>query len=368
MSNFEIDITNFQSITDGHLTFVPGVNVVVGQSNSGKTAILRAIQTNILNPKGSQRRIQHNKDESIITIKYLDNTISWIRTKKESSYEINGKPFKKAGTSNVFDYIDNTGFVVDDKDGLMNIEGELQLPFPFNRNPQELFKLFENLFSILRSSEVLKQFKSLEASRESEVSSLENEIQKYSIKYKAVKDLKEIVSLEKLNNLKGTLSAYVNIYNDKSSDLQILKKNKDLVLLSDFKEFDIDMKTPLDKYSELVQDIQTCCKTRDLYKVVKGLPQQGSVDLNKYLSLRADIINCRKIQNIVNLLNNAPSPITVPLVDYVNIRKDIISLNNYRAEGKACKDKLDRVKAEIEDIQSKIKEFKVCPLCGKELD
>ena len=368
MNNFEIDITNFQSITKGNLTFVPGVNVVVGQSNSGKTAILRAIKTNILNPKGSQRRIQHGKDKSEITIKYLGNEITWVRTSKESSYIINGEEFKKTGTSNVFNYLNDFGFVLDEKDGLMNIEGELQLPFPFDRNPQELFKLFENLLSVLKSSGVLKQFKALESNRDSEVLLLESEINKYDTKCKAVKDLKELVDLEKLSTMRNDVVALINNYNNKNSDLQILLKNKDLVLLADFKEFKVDIKEPLTKYIGLSKDINVCNMTKDLYRVIKNIPECGLINIRNYEELRDDIIACKKLQVMNNLLDNAPLPSTVQLADYINIREDYNMLMKYKANGKECMGKLNRLKAEIEDIQEELKEFKVCPLCGKELD
>ena len=367
-SNFDIDITNFQSITNGNLSFVPGVNVVVGQSNSGKTAILRAIKTNILNPKGSQRRIQHGKDRSEITIKYLGNEITWVRTPKESSYVINGEEFKKTGTSNVFNYLNDFGFVLDEKDGLMNIEGELQLPFPFDRNPQELFKLFENLLSVLKSSGVLKQFKALESSRDSEVLLLESEIDKYSTKYKAIKDLKEVVSIEMMSKMKEVLVGLVDTYKSKDADLQVLLKNKDLVLMADFKEFDVNMKEPLTKYINLVKDIKVCNSTKDLYKIIKGMPKCGLIDVSKYEELRKDILTCKRLQAMNNLLDNAPSPRVVQLVDYTNLRKDFNTLMRFKQEGKDCMVKLNRTKSEIEDIQERLKEFKVCPLCGKELD
>ena len=41
----------------------------------------------------------------------------------------------------------------------MNIEGEWDLPFPFDRTPSELFKLFENIFCISDSAVILKSFK-----------------------------------------------------------------------------------------------------------------------------------------------------------------------------------------------------------------
>ena len=50
METFDIKLKNFQSIGKAELLFEPGVNLIVGQSNSGKTAILRAISAALNNP------------------------------------------------------------------------------------------------------------------------------------------------------------------------------------------------------------------------------------------------------------------------------------------------------------------------------
>ena len=69
MNELKLSLQNFQSITEGELTFRTGLNFIVGQSNSGKSATFRALKACLLNPKGSQRFIKkgHNKLEVIVT-------------------------------------------------------------------------------------------------------------------------------------------------------------------------------------------------------------------------------------------------------------------------------------------------------------
>ena len=50
MGNFSLKIEDFQSIGNAELEFIPGINLIVGQSNSGKTAVLRAIDSVLTNP------------------------------------------------------------------------------------------------------------------------------------------------------------------------------------------------------------------------------------------------------------------------------------------------------------------------------
>ena len=48
----KLNIQNFQSHKDTKLEFHPGVNVIIGQSDSGKTAIIRALRWLIWNRPG----------------------------------------------------------------------------------------------------------------------------------------------------------------------------------------------------------------------------------------------------------------------------------------------------------------------------
>ena len=62
-NNLKVTIENFQSISKGELEFTQGINIIVGQSNSGKSAILRAIKGSVLNPSGSQKYIKNKCKE-----------------------------------------------------------------------------------------------------------------------------------------------------------------------------------------------------------------------------------------------------------------------------------------------------------------
>ena len=40
----KVQIKNYQIIKDANLEFIPGLNVIIGPSNNGKTSILKAIK------------------------------------------------------------------------------------------------------------------------------------------------------------------------------------------------------------------------------------------------------------------------------------------------------------------------------------
>lgn len=80
------------------LEFVPGVNVIIGDNNRGKSAILRAIRWLLENiPRSGERRFWRKKAKDPLFVEIVDmlgNTIS--RTTKK--YTLNGIPLAAFGT------------------------------------------------------------------------------------------------------------------------------------------------------------------------------------------------------------------------------------------------------------------------------
>jgi exonuclease SbcC len=98
-----LKIKNFQSHAQTELNFSKGVNVIIGETDAGKTAIIRALRWLIWNrPSGDSIRSNWGGDTSVeLTIK--DNIIRRDKDKKDSYVLVNtnGKDitFKAIGTS-----------------------------------------------------------------------------------------------------------------------------------------------------------------------------------------------------------------------------------------------------------------------------
>lgn len=90
-------IKNFQSHKDSHLDFHPGVDVIVGPSDSGKTAIIRALRWLVWNrPTGDAVRSWWGGDTEV-SMSLPTSSISRIKG-KENQYTLNGLVFKAIGT------------------------------------------------------------------------------------------------------------------------------------------------------------------------------------------------------------------------------------------------------------------------------
>ena len=86
-----LQITNFQSHADTSLDFVDGVNVLIGTSDSGKSAAIRALCWLATNRPLGSSFIRHGSDGKCrVTLKTSGGTIERVRSKKDNFYLLDG--------------------------------------------------------------------------------------------------------------------------------------------------------------------------------------------------------------------------------------------------------------------------------------
>lgn len=402
MNELKLSLQNFQSIGEGELIFKTGLNFIIGQSNSGKSATFRALKACLLNPKGSQRFIKRGTNKSSVTLYYNGNEIEWDRTSKESNYKINGEVYHKTGASSAFKILsDETGFTKSDNNDILNIEEELQLPFPFGLTNADLFKLFENIFCVSDSAVILKAAKGCEDEVKAEITSLELEDQKNQIKIKELGKFKEFVNLSKLEKYKKELEEMKN-------RLEVLKDGHDIIKIAvklDNSNLDVTEKDFTDLVSSYLQVLElkkVLIRTKQLHSLNKHVQELSYSNKNLLLTYK-DLIslqNTVKQLQQINKLKLAEETYTSKLIRYeelielketlrklkelnriklvektfiskLNELKELKELQKYRDTLKANLIKLgkekDKAEAELKEGQDKLKEFKVCPLCHQSL-
>lgn len=403
MGSFDIKLNNFQSIGEAELTFEPGVNLIVGQSNSGKTAILRSIAATLNNPTRGKYFIKKGAKFSLIEVKFDGNEIKWKRTPADSSYEINGEVYKKTGRTDLFEILPENGFVRDDSDNIMNIEGEWDLPFPFDRTPSELFKLFENIFCISDSAVILKSFKDDEAVAVKNKLIDEDRLARVNNKIEALEELGKEIGIDKVNRKLEIFDKNCNKYKELSEDIKkILKSEK-------YASFELDKFTPpieesVGDYVEALKDYNFLIKVIKRQKFYKSLPDSLIIGdtLEKYEHAYTDyehVAHAVKLKDIdlsktcevsgetlekyIEVLRDYKELLRLEEVSKFDISEectagdtlkeyeDMLADYNYILGcHKKCKDlKANYLKIEkkAELAQEKLNKYKVCPLCGHEL-
>ncbi len=95
-----LSLRNFQSHQDTEIEFVPSVNIIVGQSRHGKTAIFRALKWLIENrPAGDEFKSHWADKEGTEVSLELDSgqVITRAKTDSDNYYDLNGQPFRGFG-------------------------------------------------------------------------------------------------------------------------------------------------------------------------------------------------------------------------------------------------------------------------------
>lgn len=104
-----LTLTNFQQWKTGKITFKDGLNVIVGNTESGKSTLFRAINS-ILNGKMPEDYIRKGTKGCEVKIKFSDNTIfKRSRSKKDNIADANGIIFERVGKEIPFEYFNKLG-------------------------------------------------------------------------------------------------------------------------------------------------------------------------------------------------------------------------------------------------------------------
>jgi exonuclease SbcC len=128
-----LQVQNFQSHAKSTLHFDPGVNVIIGPSDSGKTALLRALRWLIWNrPQGDAFRRNKGGDTEVRVQLSGGIEICRLRHDNENAYSIGGQILRSLGAG-VPDEITKALNIND-----INLQEQMDGPFLLNRSPGEV--------------------------------------------------------------------------------------------------------------------------------------------------------------------------------------------------------------------------------------
>jgi DNA repair ATPase RecN len=215
-----VHIQNFQSYKDETIHFKPGLNLLLGSSDSGKSAILRAISFVLYNYPRSHTIIHNGEKEAKVSIKFSDGTIVTRIKGERNAYLAQDKNGKKYS----FDKIDKSipeeiksllNFPPeDDFNGLISYADQFSPMFLVDLSPSDLPRSLSNLTGIEMLEECAKQlmqnYKILDKQIKSEEKTYLDLLNEYH-SYDSIEDDQQKLTninlnYEKLDNLSIQLS------------------------------------------------------------------------------------------------------------------------------------------------------------------
>jgi len=345
-----LHITNFQSHGETSMEFHNGVNVIVGSSDSGKSAIIRAIRWLSRNrPSGNDIRSWWGGQTSV-NIEFEEESILRIKDKTDFYKHKNGKRklnFKAFGTS----VPEEISLALNLNE--INIQHQLDRPFLLDSTPgavalhfNKVAKLDKIDLSIQNINSWIRELTSDIKYKEIQITEIQSELKKY----------------DKLEKLEIELEVLESM-TDKSSSL----KNR-IRRLMDLNASYYDNRIHIDYLSQILifeEPINQIIDWQDKVSVTS----QKALKLKTLLQNIIDVgINIDENEKITNLEDQVTSIIKL-YTDSGKLEKRILQLS-------AKISTLNNIQTQLNKVQLKeaslIKEFNrvfpnVCPLCGTKL-
>ena len=289
-----IELKNFQSHKDTRLDFHPGVNVIVGSSRSGKTAILRALNWNRYNkPAGLAFNSYWNRDKKKQPIDAFSSTVEFedVSIDRNRSSEFNGyisedKRYEALGQG-----------IPEDVEMLwnmseVNIQKQFDTPFLISESAAEVARFFNKTIHLDKIDVVLSNAESKRRKLNSSI--LENTKMKESLETEiaemgwiddvelmiAVAEAKQECILSKNDTIQKLTDA-LEVIDAEYKKLRSIPKNLDRVLkdMASAEALDSKIEIKIDVEANLHAFLETVKTQREIIK--KGLnPTHAQVALD----------------------------------------------------------------------------------------
>lgn len=345
----QLHIRNFQSHSNTILNFLKGINVIVGDSQHGKSAIVKALRKQLTNRPLGDRFVHDWKkknDPTVIEIQYVEDPIvRYVQRGKSKRYETivgdKKRTFKKF-KDKVPDEILRLSNMGD-----LNIQTQLDQHFIMTDSPQQVTK---RINKILRFEDVEKwkikltrwynKFNTEISTYTKQIGNLERKIEHYKGWNKVVRISKRTNQLsDKLENLEEKYESLTETI--KRSN--ILKQQ--IKILSALNKKTTKQTNKIDALLSKLEQQNTILKTLESIVENKNLITLGTKVKHTATALSGALVNVFERQTeTLNLLNNI-----------INLMQNIEALKNEKEGVFIRHNKL-------------MKTISICPLCEQQIE
>jgi exonuclease SbcC len=341
-------VENFQSHKKTVLEFVPGVNVIIGPSDAGKSALFRAINWPISNrPLGDAFRSEWGGDTRVELFFAEGSTVERLRSPSRNSYILNGEELKAFGTE-VPEEVEKAIAL----DGY-NIQSQMDPPFLLSSTPGEAARMLNKAASIdeidLVTSGIMKSLNRINT----EIKHNERQLEEYAERmkqYEALPEIeKHIEQVEKKEEQQAKLSGRI-------ASLKRLAARAGQV------QHELQRTQHIPKAIEKVSAVE---KLHHTYQTRKNEHQQllrlteQAKEIQRYLKQTESI---EKAFQLAEKINDKDA-------QAVESRKRVSEIRGLVHQGRRVELTIKSINLEIRQLEKEYKELapETCPLCGAKM-
>lgn len=165
-----LTLENFQAHKKLTVAFAAGITAIVGSSDVGKSATIRALRWAMQNTPDGLEFVRHGEKEAVVTVEIDGRSLVRSRGKSENFYGLEGDEFKAFGKgvpTEIADFLR----VAD-----INFQSQHDAPFWFSLSPPEVSRQLNQIINLSAIDEVLSTLESQKRSASSQVAVLEQRV------------------------------------------------------------------------------------------------------------------------------------------------------------------------------------------------
>ena len=342
-----VTLKNFQSHEDSTFEFCPTTNSIIGESNSGKTAVLRAISWVITNRPSGDEFVSHwarndkgkQIEDTSVTIETDEHIVTRTKSKKGNTYIVDGKVLEAIGLDVPTEVTDALNMLP------VNVQGQMDSPFLLAETPGDVARFFNQTVHLDKIDVYLSAVEGKKRKTRSELEACQTnldatdkELEAYTWVKKATVLVDKLKALEEecnkvqkaLETLRGEVIQYVKASQSLPEIVSVIDKASDLLI--GIKHYQAKLES-IDSDASSLHD--TCTEVRRLEAI---------------LAIPLDIDYAQKLIDRIGRLNGDVSNKTLQCSD---LHRSIVM---YRGTD------ISLLEQEIKGAEASLPT--TCPLCG----
>ncbi len=343
----ELHIYNFQSQKETHLFFDKGVNIIVGSTDSGKTAILRALNWLFNNKPGGDAFVSNWADKTMVWAKVNGHTITRIKGPSTNLYMLDDLEFFAFG-SNVPDEIKKVLNISE-----INLQQQLDSPFLLTKSSGEVAKHFNRIAKLNKIDEansyIKKSINLINTTIEIKEKSIKSNEDKLS-KYPDLDLIEvELETTEDLEIQRNQLSKSISSLSKLIDDIELTNKKIELI------EPNLKFEDQISKLCEMVETKNNETKSYNALKsIIKSIEETSNEITEKEILTNLE----KRTNNLLQLIATKNE-----------IRANLDSLTTLIGKIKAVDKTLLEKQENVVSLESTFHDEMgdICILCGSKI-
>lgn len=391
MHSFKTTIKDYQIIKKANLEFRPGLTVIVGPSNNGKTSIFKALKANMYTVPGSTP-IRVGQSSYAVGIQYNEHTVILQKSNKDSVYLIDGEKYTKFGTTTpeaVSKALNIKELTLNGNKEQLNFWDQMNYPFLLDRTAVELFRFIIDSGDDDQISKALKNMVSDRQQISKDINILQGSINSVDNRLNSLKEdldksksiidaANSIIDLQvkvaKLNSMKFIKTSLDNI--KQNEQLVKPKLDKSKIEFDNLEQLNYSLNLLNQRYN-ILSDIlikldNIIGSESDINERLVKINRIFNIDLSK----TSKLFRMKEIFKTINYINDRKNELEKYPHDFydINIDEYRIKLNSLKEISRNL-DLINEKNIEnsktLENIDVKLDEiiklkglFDICPVCG----